>query len=251
MVCYSVYMYTLFLSAVSSLPLREVYSFDLGWRTAASTPSPCDEYSAPLVDIVCDKVTYFTNITSEAACQAVACAKAVPLWQFCNGTSGCGAASCGVGVASQCRREPGLGWVGAMRNASYSGPPADAPEAQPGFDDSLWPVVDAPHDAIISGNYSRAQDPNWAFLPEQQYWYRKHFSLPAAWQGAAIMLEIDGQLTWNRTAVCFVANCPCRASRGQEFCQRRVFGSMASVSHLQSRTATCLCSSAWMPSRWP
>jgi len=65
----------------------------------------------------------------------------------------------------QCRREPGLGWIGAMRNASFSGPPASAPETRPGFDDSLWQIVDAPHDAMISGSYSRAEDPNWAFLP--------------------------------------------------------------------------------------
>ena len=182
------------LSRVGAQPLREVYSFDLGWRTALATPPTCDLYTALLADVLCDKVTYYPGVTSAAACQAVACAKAVPLWQFCNGTSGCGEVSCGVGVASQCRRKPGLGWIGAMRNVSYSGPPGDAPEAQPGFDDTLWQVVDTPHDAMINGNYSRAEDANWAYLPEQQYWYRKHFSLPGAWQGAAILLEIEGAL---------------------------------------------------------
>lgn len=237
---YTIYfLQILLVSAVSAWPLREVYSFDLGWRTTVSTPPSCDQYSAPLVDILCDKVTYYSNVTSADACQAVACTKSVPLWQFCDGISGCGVVTCGVGVASQCRRKPGLGWIGAMRNASFSGPPASAPETQPGFDDSLWQIVDAPHDAMISGSYSRAEDPNWAFLPEQQYWYRKHFSLPQAWQGAAIVLEIEGAsrigialLLVEWPILCFF---PCY----QAFCRHLACGSMASESIFRSRTATC------------
>lgn len=224
------------LAAVQAQPLREVYSFDLGWRTAVATPPSCDLYSAQLVDVLCDKVTYYPNVTSAVACQAAACAKSVPLWQFCDGTSGCGGVSCGVGVASQCRRESG--WIGAMRNASYSGPPADAPEAQPAFDDSQWLVVDTPHDAMIGGSYSREEDPNWAFLPERQYWYRKHFSLLGAWQGSAILLEIEGVL-WGEGGQGRAAAARFSApSRGQASSRRPVCGSTASSSRFPSRTGT-------------
>jgi hypothetical protein len=62
---------------------------------------------------------------------------------------------------------------------------ADAPSSV----DAAWAVVDAPHDFIAErGNFTDDSDPdatniNFGYLPRNASWYRKHFTLPAAWGG--------------------------------------------------------------------
>ena len=66
-----------------------------------------------------------------------------------------------------------------------SAPPAPtpvAPELQPGYDDSAWPLVDAPHDYIVTQPFSNATgSKKTGYFPRSNAVYRKHFALPAAW----------------------------------------------------------------------
>lgn len=132
---------------------------------------------------------------SPADCQAAACALGVQVWQYCPpGNGPCGAQSCWVGDLSDCSLQPdGSNWVGAGRPAS--GPAPSAPEAQPSFDDSAWPILDIPHDATIVNNYTASANGGEAFLPPAITWYRKHFFLPPSFQGTSITLVVDGALS--------------------------------------------------------
>ena len=65
---------------------------------------------------------------------------------------------------------------------------------QPGFDDSGWRVVDAPHDWSIEldpveASYTESFN---GFLPGGLAWYRKTFTLPSWMAGKKISVEFDG-----------------------------------------------------------
>ena len=78
-------------------------------------------------------------------------------------------------------------------------PAADAPQGQPGFDDSGWAVIDIPHDASVTGDYASTENGGEGFLPLARTWYRKQFTPPAAWEGQTVTLVVDGALsttTW-------------------------------------------------------
>jgi beta-galactosidase len=73
----------------------------------------------------------------------------------------------------------------------------------PQFDDSIWRVVDLPHDFVVEGEFVR--DPaclNVApvFNPHRNHgslatgvaWYRKQFIIPATDAGRRLSLEFDG-----------------------------------------------------------
>ena len=68
--------------------------------------------------------------------------------------------------------------------------PSDASE--PGFDDSTWSVVNAPHDMLIEQPYDPKASEKQAFIPRNVGWYRKHFKLPSDWGGSAIWMYIEG-----------------------------------------------------------
>ena len=93
-------------------------------------------------------------------------------------------------------------WQGAAAAAPLPGPPAppaNAPEAQPNFVDGAWTLVDIPHDATVTGNYSSSANGGEGFLPSPKTWYRKHFVAPEAWKGKAVTLVMDAALstsTW-------------------------------------------------------
>jgi hypothetical protein len=75
---------------------------------------------------------------------------------------------------------------------------------EPGCDDSAWLKVDVPHDFILPGDgedtsapdypYSEAADSHHGYIPRDKAgWYRKHFTLPAAWDGqGASWLHFEG-----------------------------------------------------------
>ena len=65
---------------------------------------------------------------------------------------------------------------------------------QPGFDDSGWRVVDAPHDwsielSPVEASYTESFN---GFLPGGLAWYRKTFTLPSWMAGKKISVEFDG-----------------------------------------------------------
>ena len=79
------------------------------------------------------------------------------------------------------------------RLAPPDGPALPDAWAQPGFDDSSWESVDAPHDMLIGGTFSQANSNHQAFLARGAGFYRKHFDLPAAWQhGSSVWIYLEG-----------------------------------------------------------
>ncbi len=71
----------------------------------------------------------------------------------------------------------------------------DAPGAQqPGFSDAQWRSLDLPHDWSVEGPFSQNEPSGgsggWA--PTGIAWYRKHFRVPASYQGRKVSIEMDG-----------------------------------------------------------
>jgi hypothetical protein len=75
---------------------------------------------------------------------------------------------------------------------SHSGPGSNASEAQVGYDDSTWELVDTPHDMLINQKFDGRNSKGMAYLPRNSGWYRKHFSLPTDWKGKSVWLYIEG-----------------------------------------------------------
>lgn len=65
---------------------------------------------------------------------------------------------------------------------------------QGAFDDSVWRLLDLPHDWSIEGEFSadHPATPGGGALPGGIAWYRKTFSLPESDQGKSIYVDFDG-----------------------------------------------------------
>lgn len=79
----------------------------------------------------------------------------------------------------------------------YSGtvPPANntvPPAALPGFDDSQWEEVQAPHDMLIVQAVNESNPSSQGFRPRNEGWYRKNFSVPANWANDTLWLYFEG-----------------------------------------------------------
>lgn len=200
---------TLALWAAVTAAQRTTVSLDLGWRVAPEAPGACnftDSYDDMVV--VSPNNHLVANFTGDAAaCAALACAGNVRIFSFCAGAaSGCGALACALDSGGQMTNYGAGGWV--TRARPVAGPPALAPEAQPGFVDTAWRVVDLPHDASAEGAYRPTSDGPEAFIPPVATYYRKHFAVPAAWEHTAVTLVVDGALaasTWWLNGVQVVA----------------------------------------------
>jgi hypothetical protein len=70
------------------------------------------------------------------------------------------------------------------------GPPP--PAALPGFDDSSWKLIDAPHDMLIHQNFEPQNSEKMAFIARNSGVYRKHFKLPSEWKGSSVWLYFEG-----------------------------------------------------------
>ena len=67
-----------------------------------------------------------------------------------------------------------------------------SPASKTDYDDSKWQLVDAPHDMLLHQNYSEDNGASQAFLPRNEGWYRKHFTLPKDWEGSAVWFYTEG-----------------------------------------------------------
>ena len=68
----------------------------------------------------------------------------------------------------------------------------DASYSDPSTDDSSWRDVQLPHDWNIEQDFVRESGGNAAYLPCGIGWYRKTFTLPAAWDGKHVSVLFDG-----------------------------------------------------------
>lgn len=185
---------------------RETVSLDFGVRFAPSSAfCPAAYFPLPLDNIQCQGLSHAQSAMDAASCKAAACSGNAAVWQF-RSSDGCWVG----GSLSLCAGAPAsAGWVGGGRNQTGPGP--SPPEAQPGFDDSAWKVIDTPHDATISNNYTQSANGGEAFLPPAISWYRKKFRIPQAWSGSVVTLEVDGSLStssWYLNGVQLVAARP-------------------------------------------
>ncbi|RFC75045.1 glycoside hydrolase family 2 TIM barrel-domain containing protein [Streptomyces sp. AcE210] len=96
------------------------------------------------------------------------------------------------------RRTVGLddGWRFALVSPDGITDPtgAYADAEQPGFDDSDWRMVAVPHDWSIEQTPTTEHNTTsgTGFLPGGLGWYRKKFTVPAAYAGKRISVEFDG-----------------------------------------------------------
>ena len=75
-------------------------------------------------------------------------------------------------------------------------PGGDPAEASVSFDDQGWQSVELPHDGLIATSPSLFACPHGcsgkSYIPRHVLWYRKSFTLPAAWSGSHIYLDFEG-----------------------------------------------------------
>ena len=87
------------------------------------------------------------------------------------------------------------------------GNPAGAQDSQ--FDDSLWSLVELPHDWSIAGPIEQSNPMGRAggFFPAGVGWYRKTLTLPAAAAGQRVSLRFDGVYMSPTTVSGFACGC--------------------------------------------
>jgi len=186
--------------APAPLAARVALDFSFGWRfflgdPTAPPPPACNNASLfpiSISGVECQGLSALPAATADA-CLAEACEAGLAAWQFCTDAAKCaagGRAVCWGGAfnASSCRANKP--WVGGARTA-LPPPPSPAPAAT-AWDDRAWEVVDAPHDALIGTPYSNATSNSQGSIPKNVSWYRKHFVLPAAWEGSHVSAYFDG-----------------------------------------------------------
>lgn len=198
-------------AALGASGAREIVPFDFGWRFRFGIPPPaCPADAFPLnySGYHCMGLKAMQGATDPASCQAAACDQFAEVWQFCRTPGGCGSPTdCWVGSADDC--EPNSHeWISFARNFT---PPFDPAPANASYPDADWPVVDAPHDFLISQNYSATAYNGQASIPRNSSWYRKHFTLPADWQGSHVEVYFDGVFSVVQAFLngVFVANHSC------------------------------------------
>lgn len=194
------------LIALALLPLlaladRVSVSIDLGWRFQRGPPPPPATCSTPFntnfTGQQCSGLAAAPQATSASACAAACCDDpSCQLWQWSSTPPPGGGCWLGAIPATGCT--PSHEWL-SFANATRS--PSDVPSwAQLSYPaDANWSTVDAPHDFIITGA-DEAQSPyvndpslkGQAFIPKTVAVYRKHFALPAEWEGTHVELYCEG-----------------------------------------------------------
>ncbi len=103
-----------------------------------------------------------------------------------------------VGVCS-CAARPEPAGMGARSTTPFDRDwrflKADAPGAEkPDFADASWRTLDVPHDWSIEGPFDVNNPTRGAggFLPAGVGWYRKSFTLPAAYAQRRVFIDFDG-----------------------------------------------------------
>jgi hypothetical protein len=183
---------------VASTLARETVNFDFAWRLGGirrTDESPPLQVAAP--SATCKLIRQLSNDACYIEEHTFGCYENnATMWvaQGCRGIFACGDATsvyC-ASVNSQytecsCVNTPTPAPAPLFCQAHW-----DPTPISPSFNDSSYEVIDAPHDFLISGNFSEMNGNAQAFLPRGLAWYRKHFKLPQAWAGNAIWLYIEG-----------------------------------------------------------
>lgn len=90
------------------------------------------------------------------------------------------------------QNEDGPGGITGPVYLQALAPDAVAKEAMPGFNDRAWRIVHLPHDFVVEGAFTPTADTSHGSLPVTTAWYRKTFTLPAAYKGKSLWIDFDG-----------------------------------------------------------
>ena len=186
---------------------RTSVSIDPGWRFRRGPP-PAGVCTTPFgqnyTGQQCNGLSSVDSASSAADCSAACCADPTcEIWQWTTPGTGGG---CWIGAVPSSGCTPSPAWI-SFANTSRADPNGPVPDwAALSYADGAaqnFSVVDAPHDFIITGA-DETQDPyvddgslqGQAFIPKTSGVYRKHFALPAAWQGQHVELYCEGMYAY-------------------------------------------------------
>ena len=225
----------LFAAPATAQPAREQVKFDFAWRHALvqggpappapppSGPSHCpspDHFPANKSGVECGGLQSDSAAATADACAINCCNdQRCSVWQFSNATTGGG---CWRGACTESGFSPSSSWVGGERPARIAPPPPPPPpppspsdhpaQAASEFEDSSWTAVDLPHDmnmgnAGVEGGAAANLDlcpggcSGRSYIQRHTGWYRKHFNLPADWQGSHVSVVFEGAFHYSMVYV--------------------------------------------------
>jgi len=177
--------------------IREVENLDHGWRFKRQEQGlqHCDNttYPDPLPGLCTGLAPQGRpedgGPGSAAECRAACCADAsCNAWQWCGPNSTCESPNtCFKGLIDVEHNCSSHGhWEGEGDSSRRPEPepvpghPCTLSQCQHDFDDSSWPLVNVPHDFVVSGNFSRQADKSHGYLPYGVAWYRRRLCLQEA-----------------------------------------------------------------------
>ena len=171
---------------------RETINFDFGWRfkLGEGVVPQCPEESFPrnLNGVQCHQLSKSKGASNADDCRGMCCADVMcAIWQYSR------AAGCWIGQSDDCKQKSN-DWVGGGREvpAKPLPPPALDKSTEHDYNDTDWTIVDLPHDALITGEYTQDGPQKQAFLLKNKTYYRKHFSIPNDWKGMSIWVYFEG-----------------------------------------------------------
>ena len=189
-------------AASAAAAARSSVSIDLGWRFRRGPPPPAPGpcvLATNFSGTQCNGLSAAPQAASAADCAAACCADSLcQIWQWTTPGAGGG---CWIGAIppAGCNDSPAWTSFGNATRGSGGAVPDWAALDYPADAGANWSVVDAPHDFIITGADEAASPyvddsslQGQAFIPKTVGIYRKHFALPAAWQGSHVELYCEG-----------------------------------------------------------
>ena len=171
---------------------REVINFDFAWRhyntpveaEAAEYEASCGPAFTPFENKTCKTDRPVGVFASSGVCETLCC-----LSSYCRGwvfELATGTCRLDTERVFSCDTVTKAATVGGTRSIPAPNPPLSTQDFQrmsQDFDDSKWQLVDAPHDSLISSEFSVNASLSQGSLPYGIAYYRKHFNLPSDWQG--------------------------------------------------------------------
>eukprot|EP00040_Diaphanoeca_grandis_P011360 m.58192 g.58192 ORF g.58192 m.58192 type:complete len:953 (+) comp22513_c0_seq2:99-2957(+) len=175
------------LTVLPTIFAREVVNFDFAWRHKLGPSGAPRNGNCSSAEVGYNWGTggyQLDTSSASACCDACAADATCGCWDFVTSSNACY-------VKTNCSTK--VNESGRITGKVAVAPqPTNPPEALPGFDDSSWELVNAPHDMLIEQPYDPANTEKMAFIARNVGWYRKKFSIPSDWKGSTIYLYIEG-----------------------------------------------------------
>ena len=183
-------------------------SLDLGWRFYRGLPpNPTGCTSTFLTNYTgqqCNGLINGSTAASAVDCEALCCEDFnCQIWQWLGG--GRPGAGCWYGSIPPEGCNPDTPWISFANASRADAVPSWAQLDYPDTAAANWSVIDAPHDFIITGSNPNESPyvndrslQGQAFIPKTVGVYRKHFQVPADWQGTHIELYVEGMYAFSQ-----------------------------------------------------